>query len=90
MEFVSSVQSFADALVQASGIAGVEETAQRLAEWAGGKPVMFHERTVLNDVHLTAAASPSEEIHLVPLGLTTTELPRLPIGWNISLGDYWG
>lgn len=73
-EFVPSLQSFADALVQAA-VAGVEETVQMLADWIGGKLVMFCECTVLNDVHLTATVSPTEEIHLVPLGLTTTELP---------------
>ena len=78
-EFVPSLQSFADALVQAA-VAGVEETVQLLADWIGGKPVMFYECTVPNDVHLTAAVSPTEEIHLVPLGLTTAELPRVDGG----------
>ena len=36
---------------------------------------MFYECTVLNDVHLDAAVAPSEDMQLVPLGLTTTELP---------------
>ena len=88
---------FADGLVQAAAIADVEETAQLLADWVNGKPVLLHECTVLNDVHLTAPVSPSEEIQLVPLGLRITEqgveapeFPRLPIGWNISLGDYFG
>ena len=97
MQFISSLQVFADALVQAAAIAGVEETAQSLADWANGKPVLLHECTVLNDVHLTAPVSPSEEIQLIPLGLRITEqgveapeFPRLPIGWNISLGDYFG
>ena len=88
--FVSSLQGFADALVQAAAIAGVEETAQLLADWVGGKPVMFYECTVLDDVHLSAAVSPSEEIHLVPLGLTTAGLPRLPISRDTPVDDYLG
>ena len=89
-EFVSSLQGFADALVQAAAIAGIQETTQLLADWVGGKPVMFYECTVLNDVHLDAAVAPSEELQLVPLGLTTTELPRLPISRGTSLSDYLG
>lgn len=89
-EFVSPLQGFADALVQAAAIAGVEQTAQLLADWVGGKPVMFHECTVLDDVHLSAAVSPSEEIHLVPLGLTTAGLPRLPISRDTPMDDYLG
>ena len=78
-EFTSSLPEFASALVQAAAVIGVEEAIGLLADWARGEPVRIHTSTVLNHLFLSASLSPRDDIQVVPLALTTTQLPRLPV-----------
>ena len=47
-EFKSKVQDFANSLVQAAAIIGVERTMQLLANWQAGEPIRFRTSTFVN------------------------------------------
>ena len=89
-ECVSSVENFANGLVQAAAIIGVDRAMQLLADWKRGEPVRFRTSTIVNGLTLDAPLSPRKDIEIVPLPLTTTELPRLPSHNNLSGRDYLG
>ena len=89
-EFVSSVENFANGLVQAAAIIGVDRAIQLLADWVRGEPVQFRTSTFVNGLTLNARLLPRKEIEIVPLPLTTTELPRLPSYNKLSGRDYLG
>ena len=89
-EFVSSVENFANGLVQAAAIIGVNRAIQLLADWVRGEPVQFRTSTFVNGLTLNARLLPRKDIEIVPLPLTTTELPRLPSHNNLSSKDYLG
>lgn len=89
-EFVSSVENFANGLVQAAAIIGVDRAIQLLADWKRGEPVQFRTSTFVNGLTLNARLSPRKDIEIVPLPLTTTELPRLPSYNKLSGRDYLG
>lgn len=89
-EFVSSVENFANGLVQAAAIIGVDRAMQLLADWERGEPIRFRTSTFVNGLTLNAPLSPRKDIEIVPLPLTTTELPRLPSYNKLSGRDYLG
>ena len=89
-EYVSSVEDFANGLVQAAAIMGVDRAMQLLADWKRGEPIRFRTSTFVNGLTLDAPLSPRKDIEIVPLPLTTTELPRLPSHNNLSGRDYLG
>ena len=89
-EFTSSLPDFANALVQAAAVIGVEAAIRLLADWARGEPVRVHMSTALNHLFLSASLSPRDDIQVVPLALTTTQLPRVPIQLGVSAQDYLG
>ena len=89
-ECVSSVENFANGLVQAAAIMGVDRAMQLLADWKCGEPIRFRTSTIVNGLTLDAPISPRKDIEIVPLPLTTTELPRLPSHHNLSGEDYLG
>ncbi|MCY4671844.1 MAG: HEPN domain-containing protein, partial [Rhodococcus sp.] len=89
-EFVSSLPNFARDLVQGAAIVGIGEITRLLAGWARGEPVRTHLSTVLNNLPLSAPVSVRDDIHLIPLALTTSQLPRLPDISGIPTADYLG
>lgn len=89
-EFESTVADFANGLVQASAIIGVDRAMQLLADWDRGEPVRFRTSTFVNGLILNARLSPRKDIEIVPLPLTTIELPRLPSYHKLSSRDYLG
>lgn len=89
-EFTSLLPNFARALLQAAAIIGVDATVRLLADWSRGKPVQIHLSTVLNNLPLSAPVSLRDDIHLIPLPLTTSQLPRVPVIARIPAGDYLG
>ena len=89
-EFKSKVQDFASSLVQAAAMIGVERTIQLLADWQAGDPIRFRTSTFVNGLILDSPLAPREDIEIVPLPLTTTELPRLPNRDHPSGRDYLG
>ena len=89
-EFESTVTNFANGLVQAAAIIGIDRAMQLLADWERGEPVRFRTSTFVNGLTLNAPLSPRKDIEIVPLPLTTTELPRLPSYNKLSGRDYLG
>ncbi len=86
----SPVREFAHALVRAAAIMGVERAVGLLAGWNRGDPVELRMCTVLSGLPLAAPLSPRKDIRIVPLALTTAELPRLPIRLDTAPQRYLG
>ena len=89
-EYHSSLRDFAGAVVQASAITGVDAVCELLEKWEGGEPVRIHMSTVLAGLRLDAPVSAQEDVEVVPLGLSTDELPRLPFGLQNPPRDFLG
>lgn len=89
-EFTSLLPDFARVLVQAAAIIGVGGTVRLLADWSRGQPVRLHLSTVLNDLPLSAPACLRDDIQLVPLALTTSRLPRVPVVESVPARNLLG
>ncbi len=89
-EFTSLLPDFARVAVQAAAIIGVDATVRLLADWNRGEPVRLHLSTVLNNLPLSAAVPLRDDIRLVPLPLTTSELPRVPVVESVPARDLLG
>ena len=89
-EFQSTVENFANSLVQAAAIIGVDRAEQLIQDWKRGEPIRFRTSTFVNGLTLHAQLSPREDIKIVPMPLTTAELPRLPDHHHLSGQDYLG
>ena len=50
----------------------------------------MHATTAVNNLYLKEPVFIGNEVAIVPLGLTTTELPRLPTGSRVLIEDYLG
>ena len=89
-EFESTVESFANGLVQVAAIIGDDKAMQLLANWKSGDSVQFRTSTFINGLALNTRLSPREDIEIIPLSLTMSELPRLPKHNHLSAQDYLG
>lgn len=89
-EFSSLLPVFARALVQAAAIIGVDGTVRLLADWNRGEPVRIQLSTVLNNLPLSAPVSLRDDIQAVPLALTTSRLPRVPVISPVLTKDFLG
>ena len=89
-EYYSELQGFARALVQAAAVSGVQSVVARLAGWCQGEPLEVRMATVLSGLILSDAVALEGDVELVPLGLSTAELPRLPMFWGDKASDYLG
>ena len=58
---------------------GVDRATRLLMDWKCGEPIRLHLSTVLNNLFLDTPVSPRDDIRVVPLPLTTADLPRLPM-----------
>ena len=86
----SSLREFARALVRAAAIMGAKKAAGLLAAWKDGQPVNLHMCTVLSGLPLAAPLTPRQDIRIVPLSLSTAELPRLPTRRDTAPHDLLG
>ena len=89
-ESQSSLSEFARTLVRAAAIMGAKEAAGLLVGWKHGQPVNLRMCTVLSGLPLAAPLTPRQDIRIVPLALSTAELPRLPIRRDAAPRDYLG
>ena len=89
-EYHSELWNFARALVQAAAVMGVQSAIGAMAAWRQGQPVEVRMATVLSGLHLSETVAPRDDIELVPLGLSTAELPRVPMFQGDKAGDYLG
>ena len=90
VESHSPLREFASALVRAAVIMGVKESVGLLASWSHGQPINLRMCTVLSGLPLAAALTPRQDIRIVPLALSTAELPRLPTRRDATPLDYLG
>lgn len=86
----SPLPDFSRSLVQAAAIMGVERVMKLLMDWKRGEPIRLYLSTVLNNLFLETSLSPRADIRVVPLPLTTTELPRVPVMGSTYAKDYLG
>ena len=89
-KFHSELQNFARALVQAAAVMGIESVTGAMEAWREGHPMEVQMATVLSGLFVSANVTPGPDIKLVPLGLSTAELPRLPMFRGESARDYLG
>ena len=90
MDLASPLRNFAGALLQAAAIDGIETITRRLEDWVRGDPIRVRLSTVLDGLILKAPVLPRDDTEVIPLPLTTAELPRLPFGMDRSPLDYLG
>ena len=89
-EYHSELRDFARALVQAAAVMGVQSATGAMAAWCQGHPVEVRMATVLSGLLLSETAALWGDIELVPLGLSTAGLPRLPMFQGDKASDYLG
>jgi len=87
---VSSIDSFSEVLTRAAAVLGVDRVAELLDEWVRGEPVRYRECRVAG-LTLGHALTPVRGVDIVPLPLSTDELPAgLPWGDHIPPAAYLG
>ena len=86
----SPLREFACALVRAAAVMGIKEAVGLLVGWKSGEPVDLRMCTVLSGLPLAAPLTPRRDIRIVPLSLSTAELPRLPARRDTAPRDYLG
>lgn len=87
---VSSIDSFSEVLTRAAAVLGVDRVAELLDEWVRGEPVRYRECRVAG-LTLDHALTPVRGVDIVPLPLSTDELPAgLPSGDHIPPAAYLG
>lgn len=84
------MREFALALVRAAAVMGVKDAVALLVGWKGGEPVALRMCTALSGLPLAASLTPRQGIRIVPLALSTAELPRLPTRRDTAPNDYLG
>ena len=89
-EHQSDLGDFARGLVQAAALMGVRAATGALADWCRGQPVEIRMVTAWSGPFLKEAVALQGGVELVPLGLSTTELPRLPMFRGDDATDYLG
>ena len=89
-EYQSALGAFARALVQASAVSSVQSVVARLTGWCQGDSLQVRMTTVLTGILLSDTVALTGDVELVPLGLSTADLPRLPMFWSDRASDYLG
>ena len=86
----SSVRWLADSLVKGAAVAGCDRVAGLVAGWADGAPMTYRTCTIV-PVTIARAVSPIVGVDIVPLALSTKELPAgLPAQHDKPQADYLG
>ena len=87
---VASIDSLCEVLIKAGAVLGVDRVTELLADWVRGRPVTYRECRVVG-LTLKQAVAPVRGIEIVPLPLSTDELPAvLPSGDHIPPVAYLG
>ena len=89
-EYQSGLRDFARALVQAAALMGEQSVTAAIAGWCQGQPVEIRMATVVSGMDVSETVAPRRGIEVVPLGLSTAELPRLPMFQGDDASDYLG
>ena len=75
VQYVSSLESFAEGLVRGAAILGTERVCSVLADWTRGAPVSFRITGVLDSLALDRPVSPARGIRVEPLPAASDQLP---------------
>ena len=87
---LSSVEKFADSLLQGAAVAGSNRVTDLVAGWVEGAPVVYRTCIVV-PITIARAVSPVAGVDVVPLALSTPDLPAgLPPRNGKSRADYLG
>ena len=87
----SPLDVFAQGLVRASVVLGVENVISLVSGWMEGEPVKYRMSALLNELYISAPATPIHGVHIEPLPLSSDELPAsLPRLGRLPASDYLG
>ena len=86
----SSIKRLSESLVRGAAVTGCEPVADLVANWVDGAPVSYRTCTVV-PITVAQAVSPIVGVDVVPLALSTEELPAgLPARRGKSRADFLG
>ena len=89
-EYQSDLRDFARAMVQAAAVMGVRSAAGAVVDWCQGQPAIVQMQTVMTGLLLNESIALQGGVELVPLGLSTAGLPRLPMFQGDDASHYLG
>ena len=88
---ISPLDVFAQGVVRAAAVLGIEGITALLSGWLDGDPVKYRTSALLNGIYLREAVTPVEGVHIAPLPLSSDELPSsLPALGGRAATDYLG
>lgn len=91
IEWISTIEDFAKALVKGSAVLGTDRVAAILESWLQGEPVKYRTKALLNALHVDASLILSNGIRLEPLPQVSDSLPaHLPRREDMSPKEYLG
>ena len=91
IEWISTVEDFAKALIKGSAVLGTERAVELLASWLKGKPVHYKTTAMINALHVAAPLVLADGIRLKPLPLATDSLPAdVPRRQDMPAREYLG
>ncbi len=86
---VSSVTNFAEGLIKATSVVGVDAVVSLLDEWNKEEPVRFHASMLLKGLRVNRILEPMQGVYIRPLPRSSDRLPAdLPGSKPASLGDF--
>ena len=87
----SPLNVFAQGLVRASVVMGIEDVISLVTGWLKGEPVKYRTSALVNELYISAPVTPIDGVHIKPLPLSSNELPAsLPTLGRLSATDYLG
>ena len=87
----SPLDVFAQGLVRASVVLGIEALMSLVSGWLEGEPVKYRTSALVNGLYISAPVTPIDGVHIKPLPLSSDELPAsLPTLGRLSATDYLG
>ena len=87
----SPLDVFAQGLVRASVVLGIEDLVSLVSGWLEGEPVKYRTSALVNGLYIGAPVTPIDGVHIKPLPLSSDTLPTsLPTLGRLSATDYLG
>lgn len=88
---VSSLTNFAEGLIKATTVVGVNTAIALLNGWKKGEPVRFHASMLLKGLQVKRILEPMDGVYVRPLARSSDQLPAdLPGSKGNSLDDFLG
>ena len=87
----SLLDVFAQGLIRASVVLGIEDLVSLVSGWLEGEPVKYRTSALVNSLYIGAPVTPIDGVHIKPLPLSSDKLPAsLPTLGRLSATDYLG